>query len=137
MAPTMLVLFSLSTAAVEKSLSYLNSQNGIKSLIEFSITYDEAKEIVTGHYPNPNTDAEVRQFIEERKIQRRIIDGREMFFSEFERKLFYRDLDLVKRNPDWAIHFSEAVGFVLAEYGRERQTGFAELSNPGTRISIH
>ena len=106
-------------------------------MIEFSITYDEAKEIVTGHYPNPNTDAEVRQFIEERKIQRRIIDGREMFFSEFERKLFYRDLDLVKRNPDWAIHFSESVGFVLAEYGRERQTGFAELSNPGARISIH
>jgi len=93
-ALTMVVLFSLSTAAVEKSLSYLNSQNGIKSLIAFSITYDEAKEIVTGHYPNPNTDAEVRQFIEERKIQRRIIDGREMFFSEFEQNLLYRDLDL-------------------------------------------
>ena len=33
----------------------------------------------------------------------------------------------MEQNPDWADDFTEAVKFVLSQYGRKRQAGFAEF----------
>ncbi|MDD4208418.1 MAG: transglutaminase domain-containing protein, partial [Mesotoga sp.] len=129
----LLALVLLATApvsALEKSSDYYSTQNETKSKMEFTVTFDEAKNTIRMYYPQINTDELLYEFIEERDIQRRIVDGSEMFFTGFESNLFYRDLDLVEQNPEWADHFTEAVRFVLSEYGRERQAGFAEFKQP-------
>ncbi len=129
----LLALVLLATApvsALEKSSDYYTTQNETKSKMEFTVTFDEAKNTIRMYYPQINADELFYEFIEERDIQRRIVDGSEMFFTGFESNLFYRDLDLVEQNPEWADHFTEAVRFVLSEYGRERQAGFAEFKQP-------
>ena len=127
---TLLAFVLFATAAVialEKSPDYYTSQKETKSTMEFTITFDDAREIIKSHYPHIDSDEKLYEFIQERDIQRKIVDGAEMFFTGFESNLFYRDLDLVEQNPDWADHFTEAVKFVLSEYGRKRQAGFAEF----------
>ena len=127
---TIVIYSTVLVMAFEKSYNHTASQNEIKSTIEYSITYDEARKIILSHYPDLETDEEVLRFIKERDIQRKVVNSKEMFFMGFESNLFYRDLELVNKNPNWADHFTQAVRFVLAEYGRQRQAGFAEFKQP-------
>lgn len=48
-----IVIYSTALAmAFEKSYNHTTSQNEIKSTIEYSITYDEARKIILSHYPD-------------------------------------------------------------------------------------
>jgi|GEM_PF-914454 len=92
-------LFSTApVSALEKSSDYYNTQNETKSKMEFTVTFDEARDTVGMYYPQINTDEKLHRFIEERDIQRKIVDGVEMFFTGFESNPFFIDLDLVEQN---------------------------------------
>ena len=77
-----LVIVLISTVAFgnffQRSDEYLRRQNELKSTLEFSLTFEQAKEIIMKHYPELKSDEEVREFIIERDIQRAIVDGVEM-----------------------------------------------------------
>ncbi|HOY27231.1 MAG TPA: transglutaminase domain-containing protein, partial [Mesotoga sp.] len=87
-AKLILLLVLIATMALgttlQKSDEYLQKQNEIKLAIEFSLTFEEAKEIIVKHYPELKSDEDVRRFIVDRDIQRRTVDGFEMYFGEFE-----------------------------------------------------
>ncbi|KUK79061.1 MAG: Transglutaminase-like enzyme, predicted cysteine protease, partial [Mesotoga prima] len=89
-----LVIVLISTVAFgnffQRSDEYLRRQNELKSALEFSLTFEEAKKIIMKHYPELKTDAEVREFIVERDIQRTIVDGIEMYYIDLEHNLFTR-----------------------------------------------
>jgi len=129
-AKLILLLVLIATMALgttlQKSDEYLQKQNEIKLAIEFSLTFEEAKEIIVKHYPELKSDEDVRRFIVDRDIQRRTVDGFEMYFGEFEHNLFTRDPELVKREPEWSATNALLVKYLLSEYG-PRQTPFANF----------
>ncbi len=86
------------------------------------------------HYPDLKSDEEVRKFIVERDIQRRIVDGVEMYFGELEHNLFTRDLDLVMRKPEWSANNALLVKYLLSEYG-PRQTPLRTSNQASAPIS--
>jgi hypothetical protein len=111
---------------LQKSDEYLQRQNELKLAIEFSLTFEEAKDIIVKHYPELKNDEEVRRFIVDRDIQRRTVDGVEMYFGEFEHNLFTRDPELVEREPEWSATNALLVKYLLGEYG-PLQTPFANF----------
>ncbi len=132
-AKLILLIVLVSTIALgstlQRSDEYFKTQNELKLILEFTLTFEEAKEIIMNHYPDLKSDEEVRKFIVERDIQRRIVDGVEMYFGELEHNLFTRDLDLVMRKPEWSANNALLVKYLLSEYG-PRQTPFANFK-PG------
>ena len=125
-----LVIVLISTVAFgnffQRSDEYLKRQNELKSALEFSLTFEEAKEIIVKHYPKLKSDEEVREFIVERDIQRAIVDGAEMYYTDLEHNLFTRDPELVEREPEWSAGNVLLVRYLLEEYGR-RNTPFASF----------
>lgn len=111
---------------LQRSDEYLQRQNEVKLAVEFFLTFEEARDIIMKHYPELKSDEEVRRFIVDRDIQRRTIDGVEMYFGEFEHNLFTRDPELVKREPEWSAANTLLVKYLLSEYG-PRQTPFANF----------
>jgi transglutaminase-like putative cysteine protease len=123
-----LVIVLVSTVAFgnffQRSDEYLRRQNELKSTLEFSLTFEEAKEIIMKHYPQLKNDEQVREFIVERDIQRALVDGVEMYYCDLEHNLFTRDPELVNRVPEWSAGNVLLVRYLLEEYG-PRQTPFA------------
>lgn len=66
--------------------------------MEFTVTFDEARDTIRIYYPHINTGEKLYGYIEEIDIQRKFVDCVEMFFTGFESNLLYRDLDLVEQN---------------------------------------
>ncbi|WP_367357628.1 transglutaminase-like domain-containing protein, partial [Mesotoga sp.] len=125
-----LVIVLISTVAFgnffQRTDEYLKRQNEVKSVLEFSLTFEEAKEIIMKHYPELKIDEEVREFIVERDIQRTLVDGIEMYYTDLEHNLFTRDPELVEREPEWSADNVLLVRYLLEEYGR-RNTPFASF----------
>ncbi len=113
---------------LQRSDEYFQSQNELKLTIEFSLTFEEAKEIILRHYPDLKNDEEIRRFIVDRDIQRFVVEGVEMYYEDFEHNLFTRDPELVKREPKWSATNTLLVKHLLSEYG-PRQTPFANFKS--------
>lgn len=64
--------------ALEKSLDYYTSQKETKSIMEFTITFDDEREIIKSHCPQIDSDEKFNVFTEERDIQRKIEDWRDI-----------------------------------------------------------
>ena len=89
------VLFATAPVSdLEKSSDYYTTQNETKSKMEFTVTFDEARDTILMYYPQINTDEKLYEFTEERDIQRKIVDGAEMFFTGLERKLFSTEISI-------------------------------------------
>ncbi len=66
--------------------------------MEFTVTFDEARDTIRIYYPNISTGEKLYGYIEEIDIQRKFVDSVEIFFTGFESNLLYRDVDLVEQN---------------------------------------
>jgi len=64
--------------ALEKSPDYYTSQKETKSIMEFTITFDDEREIIKSHCPQIDSDEKFNVFTEERDIQRKIEDWRDI-----------------------------------------------------------
>ena len=74
-----IILFVTTTVtALEKSLDYYTSQKETKSIMEFTITFDDEREIIKSHCPQIDSDEKFNVFTEERDIQRKIEDWRDI-----------------------------------------------------------
>ncbi len=60
--------------------------------MEFTVTFDEARDTIRIYYPQINTGEKLYGYIEEIDIQRKFVDCVEIFFTGFESNLLYRDL---------------------------------------------
>ncbi|HPA00406.1 hypothetical protein [Mesotoga prima] len=78
---TLLAFVLFATAAVtglEKSPDYYTSQKETKSIMEFTIRFDDEREIIKSHCPQIDSNEKLYEFIEERDIQRKILDWRDI-----------------------------------------------------------
>ncbi len=66
--------------------------------MEFTVTFDEARDTIRIYYPHISTGEKLYGYIEEIDIQRKFVDSVEIFFTGFESNLLYRDVDLVEQN---------------------------------------
>lgn len=64
--------------ALEKSPDYYTSQKETKSIMEFTIRFDDEREIIKSHCPQIDSDEKLYEFIEERDIQRKIEEWRDI-----------------------------------------------------------
>ncbi len=74
-----IILFVPTTVtALEKSPDYYTSQKETKSIMEFTIRFDDERKIIKSHCPQIDSDEKLYEFIEERDIQRKIADWRDI-----------------------------------------------------------
>lgn len=64
--------------ALEKSPDYYTSQKETISIMEFTIRFDDEREAVKSHCPQIDSDEKLYELIEERDIQRKIEDWRDI-----------------------------------------------------------
>ena len=64
--------------ALEKSPDYYTSQKETKSIMEFTIRFDDERKIIKSHCPQIDSDEKFNVFTEERDIQRKIADWRDI-----------------------------------------------------------
>ena len=107
-------------------------KNELKIRLNFSIPYEEAKNIIQSHYPAFTTDEEIIDFVKTRRIQRLETEDGLFFFSEFEENLFYRDPELRLQHPEWTEKTKPVVVSFLEEYVSETQltNGFKPRLTP-------
>ena len=78
---TLLAFVLFATAAVTglgKSPDYYTSQKETKSIMEFTIRFDDERKIIKSHCPQIDSNEKLYEFIEERDIQRKILDWRDI-----------------------------------------------------------
>lgn len=109
----LLVVLSFS---IEKDNEYLKNQEMLKKGFSFNLTFEQAKAIIQKNYPNVKTDAEVFQFIEEKKIQKYEKNGEMFYFDDMETNLCHRDFELSQRTEGWNQHYESIIKTSLSPY---------------------
>ncbi len=119
-----LLLISFISVSIASQVNFseesLKIKNDSKSSIEFSVSFEDAKEIIKKHYPQLLSDEKIMDFIMERDIQRIQVNGGLLLFSDFEQNLFYRDPQLVTRTPEWSKKKSGLIVDLLEEYDQKK-----------------
>jgi len=131
-----LLLISFISVSIASQVNFseesLKIKNDSKSSIEFSVSFEDAKEIIKKHYPQLQSNEEILDFIMERDIQRIQVNGGLLLFSDFEQNLFYRDPQLVTRTPEWSKKKSGLIVDLLEEYDQKKNItdGFKSRLTP-------
>ncbi len=110
-----LLLVGLSFS-IERDSQYLKNQEMLKKGFSFNLTFEQAKTIIQRNYPNLKTDAEVLQFIEEKKIQKYEKNGETLYFDDMETNLCHRDFELSQRTEGWNQHYEGIIKTSLSPY---------------------
>jgi hypothetical protein len=127
----LMLLIGLSFS-VERECDYPENKEMLKKGFSFNLNFEQVKAIIQKHYPNVKTDAEVLQFIEDKKIQKYETEGEMLYFDDMETNLFYRDLELIQRSEDWGQRYRSVTNTSLYPYYHEGMNGtdFKSVNSP-------
>ncbi len=117
------IIFISFAYSMEKGADYLENQTEIKASFDFSLSYEDAKEIIVKLYPDLKTDDEILQFIEDKKIQKREVDGEIFYYADLENNLYFRDIELIKQKDGWGEGYRIFVESFFKDYYHEKLEG--------------